>query len=203
MSSGPLASFDIVTRQLSRTRQKSESLHTDGRIGRRDLETIYAGLLIQAITGFEDFLDDLFHQICLGKISYAAARGVRPRLSFRSTAVLRQVILGEGREYLDWLPYHQTTKRAEVYLRGGRPFSDLDAADGSSLARAVRVRNAVAHASPYALRTFRDKVVGGAVLLPHERRPVGYLRSAIGAGGQTQFQAILSNLRLIAHRLSP
>lgn len=200
----PLDAFEHSMRQLMTTRGKVEHSYQAGSLNRGDVEVIYSGLLIQTVNRFETFLDSTFHAICLGRLNYASKRRVAPRVMFRSPIVLREVVLGEGRDYVHWLPYGHTESRARVYLRGGRPFTEIQDHQRGHLKRVVQIRNAVAHSSAHSLRVFEDKVLSNATLLPHERRPNGYLRSLIGGlQGATQLEALVSQLRAISRQIAP
>src|SRR5262249_37025998 len=125
-----------------------------------------------------------------------------------SRGALRDILL-QGAKYLDWLPFHHTEKRVELYIakRGqsgncGRPFVELTDGDKSQLKTIVTIRNAIAHSSPHAANEFARTVIGSQPLLPREKTPAGYLRSQVaGSPIQTRFEAYIGTLGGIAETL--
>jgi hypothetical protein len=145
-------------------------------------------------------LEDLFVGLLTGALT--SAPNVRPRVTFRSPAVARDVILG-GKAYVDWLPYGYTEKRAEAFFRAGEPFSKLTKPEKKSLERMLTIRHAVAHQSRSARRKFEDEVIGASPLLPAERTPAGFLRSVFRAtpAPQTQYEDIAVTCAQLARKL--
>lgn len=47
-------------KSLELTRKRMENLHSNGTIFRRDLEHVYEGIFLKAVTSFESFLENLF-----------------------------------------------------------------------------------------------------------------------------------------------
>ena len=164
-------------RSYERARARSELLLQQNGLRKSDVLFVYDALLLRSVCAFEAFLEKLFVSILLDKCSYAKSR-VTPRVTFSSSRVLWAVLLG-GQDYLQWLPYDRTVKRAESFLRGGRPFTQLGATQIDDLRNAYRVRNAVAHPSSHAQRVFHEKVLAGLTLPPRERTTAGFLRSVV------------------------
>lgn len=200
----PLENFESVVRRLEYTRRKVDRLYASDEIVDRDVRVIYGGLFMQLFTSFEAFLEATFYGILLGRLSYPSARDVTARIATRSAVVAREVVLGEGRQYVDWMPFERCVERANVYLRGGRPFDGIPVADRQSMNRAHFTRNALAHASEHSRKTFENRVLVGHALLPSERNPVAFLRSRVGGeGSSTQFEIFQGDLRKVANALSP
>jgi hypothetical protein len=194
------SNFKRALQRLDGTRRRLESLHNQIRISRADVERLYSGLYVSAVTTFEGFLEELFVGIVTGKILFPA-RKVRSKLQFRSSPEAISIICGE-RNYVDWLPYQETLKRAMAYLNGGRPFSNLEQPEQQKLVAIHQIRNAIAHASDYAMGIFEKKIIANHVLLPRERTPAAFLRTPIGApGGPTRFEAYLGDLSQCAQQL--
>lgn len=187
---------------IERTRSKMEKLFYQGGLSRRDIEAVYEGLYIGAITSLEGFLEDLFYQILVGNVSYSKNRVV-PRVNFSSRQVLHEVILS-GKRYVDWLPYNLTEERSRIYLRGGRPFTWLDKSDKDKIQKWLWTRNAIAHVSKHSHKVFQDNVIAGLTLPPRERSPAGYLRSQIRVYPTvfTRFESVTSDITLIAYKLT-
>lgn len=185
-----------------RSRTRFETLFSKGAIAKRDLLVAYEGLFLGLMTSFEQFLEELFIKILLKKASYPKRR-VLPRVHLSSARIARDVLLSNRtRQYLDWLPYDHTEERARIYLRGGRPFTDLDSADKQVIRNWLATRHAIAHVSEHALRQFQQKVVGNATLLPEERLPAGYLRSQFRTSpAMNRFELAVSEMKRIGNKL--
>lgn len=193
----------IELERLSRTAAKLEALHSVGQLARRDLEAVYEGLYIRALTAFEGFIEDLFFDVMLGRLSYPARRDVLPRIQVRTERVLYS-ILKPGRSHLDWLPYSQTRDRAKTYLRGGRPFTEVDTSRDLTIYKWTVVRNRIAHDSREAQAKFEQHILAEFALPPRRRNPVGFLRQQIQLNPSvSRFDAILQEMASIAGELSP
>ena len=180
-------------------RAKVESLVLSGAMTRREAERVYEGLFMRSITTLEAFFEELFFLIVLGKTDHPKARAF-PRADFRSRAVLNEFVLA-GRDYVDWLPYRAVEDRAAVYLRKGRPFTELSNGQRSQIRQWHLTRNAIAHPGSHAREQFRRKVISGLTLLPHEKTPAGFLRSK-PQPALRRFQSILRDMRQIGVDLS-
>jgi hypothetical protein len=174
-----------------------ETLHGSGLIARRDLERVYEGLYVAAMTSFEDFLEAAFFEVMLD--AHARPGVIVPRADFRSSRVLREFVLGSQR-YVNWLPYRRTEDRAKVYLRGARPFDSPDSTDKRHMADWMIIRHTIAHTSREARRRFEREILSGVPLPPRERTPAGYLRSS-PRPGITRFENIMREMLGIASKL--
>jgi hypothetical protein len=182
---------------LEATRLKLEGILASGQIASDDIERVYAGLYLSAFTEFEGLIEELFFGLLSGAVTSGLAT---PCLDCSSSAVVREVMMIGPRKYLDWLPYDKTLERAKVLFKDGKPFSLLQKAQAEGLFRFLRVRNALAHKSEYALKQFEDDVIGGAPLLPHERTPTGFLRSTYRTSPpQCQYENTVQELRGMAY----
>lgn len=194
--------FESRIARLERIRQRVEKLVLDGRMERHDVEVMYESLFLRSITYFESLLENLFCRILLGKVSYPRARASK-RVEFPSASSLYNVVWG-SEKYLEWLPYEKTRKRAEKFLSGGRPFSELAGGELSKLKGHYVTRNAIAHSSDHARNEFKKVVIGNQHLPPRERSPAGYLRSVFRlAPRTTRFEQAMDDLRGLAQHLSP
>lgn len=186
-------------RRFDRARDKVERLLVNGHLSSDQVSLFYEGIFLRTVTTFEGLVEDLFVGLLAG--SLLPGRNVRPRVTFRSHSVARDVMLG-GRSYVDWLPYHHADKRAQAFFRGGLPFCNLDRGDRKELERIILIRHAVAHQSRAAMKNFNDGVIGSAPLLPVERTPAGYLRSIFRtAPDQTRYEDIANTCAMLARKL--
>lgn len=187
--------------ELEWTRQRMEELYVAHRIVRRDIESVYEGLFLRGVSAFEGFLEDLFVELVLGRVSFSR-RKVAVRVGIVSRATLWEVLL-QGKPYLDWLPYDRTVERARTFLKDGLPFTVLDDGDRSKAKKCMLVRNAIAHNSRFAKKQFEEKVIGDLNLPSRERTPAGYLRSIARVNPTfVRFQIWSSDLANMALRIA-
>lgn len=171
------------------------------KVVRRDIETVYEGLFLRCMNAFESFLEDLFIEVMLERTSYSASV-VSTRIIATSRGAVWDVLL-QGDDYLEWLPFGRTEKRANVFLNKGRPFTVLDDGDRSKLKQFMIIRNAIAHRSTFAQRQFFEKVVGTLSLPPRERTPAGYLRSIARISPRfVRYEICASDLAMIASKIT-
>jgi hypothetical protein len=155
---------------------------------------------LRAVTSFEAFLENLFVAILKEKARYKKKRKVSLRMKVSSHEALMDILL-QGQNYMVWLPFHHTEKRANLYLSDGRPFSDLDDGSRSMIKTITTIRNAIAHKTPHAIAEFHRTVIGSRALLPREKTPAGFLRSPV-VPQRNQFETYMIELGRIATLLS-
>lgn len=193
---------DLIShlQNIEKTRSKMENLFSSGAIVRRDIEQVYAGLYMNAITSLEHVIENLFIGLLVGNLT-ARTTAVAPRVRFSSNGVARDVVFG-GQNYVDWFPYDRTVKRAKAFFRTGLPFTLLTNADRHTLERLLYIRNAIAHPSSHARRMFEDKVIGTLPLTSREKTPTGFLRSPFRISPyQTRYENVISEMVSISNVL--
>lgn len=134
------------------TRKKMERLFRKKLIVKKDIEVVYNGLLLDALTCFENFIEDLFINLLIAD-SVHPSFAVKAKHKFNSTKICREIIYA-GKNYIDWLPYDFTIKRAKIFLKNGKPFTNLDKADRKVLTQISYIRNAIAHKSRHSIKMF-------------------------------------------------
>ena len=183
------------------TRLKVETLFHEVSIAKRDLDIAYSGLIINAVTAFENYLEKLFFSIASGKSK--PHRDVGPIVSSitkLSEKDRRSLVVGDNR-YINWLPYDLTEKRSLAYLVDGSPFRKLIGLDKESLGKIARIRNAIAHSSPFSEEAFK-KMISDRTLPPRERTPIGYMRSVYRTSPtMTQFQSLTGEIVRMSNKL--
>ena len=191
-------------RTLDATRRQIERLSPKQLISNRAAEQMYEALYISAFASLEIFLEELFIGLLVEDSGLRSSQtDVIPRVRIKSHRVAREIIIGASRDYTDWLPYNRTAARADLFFRGGRPFSLLSDGDRSQLKACAVVRNAIAHRSRFSLREFEKKVIGSTPLPPRERRPAGYLRGqGSAAPPRTRFESLLGTMLRVARTLA-
>lgn len=192
--------FSAKLALLEKTRSKVEHLFPQGHLDQGDVEAVYAGLFIDAFTEFEALIENLFIGIFDGSLRSSTQPATRllrvtPRASSRD-------VLFDGKEFVDWLPVpDRLMPRAKRFLDSGIPFANINLTETQNLRDAHYLRNALAHKSDAATRRFLASINQQA-LLPHEKKPAGYLRSSPqGPGGLTQFAIKMSAFDSIAGKL--
>src|SRR5258706_8825387 len=148
-----LKHFHARLQGVEYTRKRMEKLFKKAHVRRRDVETVYEAAFLRSITAFEQFCESLFFAIIERKFTHKS-RSVVPLLQCDSRIVLKR-ILHRHEDYLNWIPYPSTVRRAELYLDGGLPFSSLDSGDLSTLQAITTIRNAIAHRSKHAIKKFQ------------------------------------------------
>jgi hypothetical protein len=161
------------------------------------MDSVYEALFLRAVTSFEAFLEAQFLSILLGRAKYKPGR-VAVRMTATSRSALMDVLL-QGDKYMTWLPFPHTEDRAKIFLKDGKPFTELTNGDRQILQLIVTTRHAIAHRSTHATKQFERKVIGSASMLPRERKPAGFLRSPLSGGNkQNRFDLYLIELGRVA-----
>ena len=193
MQPDELIKFQRSLERLNYTRERMENLYRDSRVNETDMDSVYEALFLRAVTGFESFLEDLFLAILEERIVYPKNR-VRLKMTVGSRKALLEILL-QGSKYMNWLPFNNTVERATIYLRDGKPFSELNDGDRSMIKTITLIRHAIAHKSSHAMDQF-NKIIVSMALLQRERKPAGFLRSKSGA--RTRFEIYLGELGRLA-----
>jgi hypothetical protein len=173
-----------------------EELFLSGDITKRDLNSVYEALFLRAVTRFESFLEELFLGILEKRVKYKKTRRISLKMAPKSRQALIDIVFQRNR-YLDWLPLDKTIERADFYLWGSRPFSDLEAPDKETVVQIVTIRHAIAHHSKHAAKQFKVRVIQELPLLKGEKTPSGFLRSQVQPK-VNRFQAFIDRLGRIA-----
>jgi hypothetical protein len=197
---------NLVTRlashlaNIEHSRRKVETLFGDRVLVRRDVELVYRGMFLEAVTAFEGFLEALFVGLVCKATSHPC-RKVKPKVFFNSRAVCHSVIQGKM-PYADWMPFENTVKRANAYLHLGLPFTSLSKDKRRKLEKISIIRNAIAHQSRQAERRFHSEVLTGLNLLSHETTPAGFLRSVFAVNpSQTRYEEYIFDLVSLARQM--
>ncbi len=192
-----LTKFHRSLTRINYTRERMERLYREGHITGTDLDSVYEALFLRAVTSFEGFLEELFLAILEKKRIYGRKR-VALRMTAQSREALQEILL-QGGKYMAWLPFSHTENRAKLYLKDGRPFSELTNGDKSLIKTITTIRNAIAHKSPHATSEFQRIVIGSHSLLRGERKPASFLRSRASSGSiQVRFEIYIGELGRLA-----
>ncbi len=100
------------------------------------------------------------------------------KVQFKSIRMAQNFVLA-GKPYVDWLPYENTKKRADIFFRSGSPFMQMPDSLHGNLIKAHVIRNALVHSSGHSKSEFDNKVIGSIPLSPRDSTPIGFLRSQI------------------------
>ena len=171
--------------------QRMDRLFSQGAIPRTDIERAYAGSFLSFYAYLEQSIGRLFVGLLTG--GYVSGdSAVRPLVSVDSRVVAYAIIRGE-RRYVNWLPYNRyALRRSKAFFSSGRPFANLAKSEVAALDRMTTIRNALAHESYAARRSFRRAFTDNKALPPDQLRPAGYLRG-LHAVGQTRLDLTLSH----------
>jgi hypothetical protein len=195
-----LNSFKNHITRLDRSRQRADALFIKKAVVTREYDLLYESTFLSAVTHFEDLLERfLVHMIYARK---GPTKSCTSMISATSRDVVRMLIL-QGEEYPQLLPLERTIKLAKTFLTAPVPFDIQDQGARSLLAQSVKIRNAIAHQSPFALKTFRTKVSGVEDLPPNRRYPGPFLRQVFRASpAQTRHELYTSALKNVAEAVA-
>ena len=156
------------------TRVKITELSSQRLITQQAMNHLYEGLFLSAHVAFEGFLEDLFIGLLVEGQGLAPSRkDIVPRIVVKTHKIARDIVFGSERPYVDWFPYQRTVKLAQIYFRGGKPFSELNQSQKDYLNKCHTIRNAIAHKSRYSLKKFEASVIGSTPIpLKKENPPV-------------------------------
>lgn len=187
---------------LEHTRRRMDRLFSEKKIYRRDVEHVYEGIFLKAVTEFEAYIESLFMGILHNKYKLTG-RKKPARVVFDSKQIAYDIVLG-GNSYVDWMPYDKLKKRANIFFEKGEPFTILDPTERDTLTQIMAIRNAIAHNSSYSKKRFEESVIRGAAGLPTEHKsPAGFLRYVYRTGpNQTKFENYMLELVGIASKIS-
>lgn len=195
-----VASFISHLNTLEKTRKKMEFLLSQSHIVPRDIEQVYKGLFLDIATSFERLIEELFFGLLTKKLSHSSS-SVTPHDIFKSNYWARIIVLG-NQNYLDWLPYDKTEKRAETFFKKGVPFTKLDSTDKSTLHKFYYIRNAIAHKSKYSNKKFIKEVIGSEPFIQRDKTPARFLRNIFRINpSQTRYENIVTDIVVIARKL--
>ncbi len=198
---------------IEKTRKKAEELFASGQLVKRDVDIIYGGLYIEAVTSFERFIESLFLSLLSGSVEHLSKR-VKARVTFDSVELARSILVGE-RRYLDWFPYDNTIKRAKAYFKDGLPFYGLDkgrdvtihpSLDGKikqTVEKLLIIRNVLAHKSRHAYHRFEDNDPRNCPSCSG-KKPIGFLRGHHTTTPTIHhtYQQIISDIKYISQLIT-
>lgn len=195
-----LDSFIGHLKYIELTRSKMEQLFSRKTIVRRDIEFIYEGIYLNAVTQFENFIENLFINLLSNKAEHPS-KAIKPKLQFSSAVICRDIVCA-GKSYIDWFPYDKTIKRAKIYFKKGLPFTALEKADKKEISEILYIRNAIAHNSKHSVKMFAKHLTDESILTPREKTPAGFLRSNyVAAPPQTRYEFLISQIIQISRKL--
>ena len=79
--------------------------------------------------------------------------------------------------YIDWFPYDVTIKRAKIYFKSGKPFTNFSKVEKKYLEEILYIRNALTHRSNYSIIQLNRNVIKDLPLTSKEKTVTGFLRS--------------------------
>jgi hypothetical protein len=190
------AEIDRSLAKLLLTFQRVDGLHSSGVLGSRQVDDVVGGLAVLAHAEIEGFLDRLFIGLLSGSVTAGRSSAVVAVMKARSSSHARTVLVaGRHSAFPVWLPYRKTREQADMFFRGGRPFSLLSDSAAQALFQLHIVRNALAHSSAESRQSFQKHCIGDRSLPSWQRRPAGYLRGS-HTGGLTRLEYLVSECQV-------
>lgn len=197
-----LSAFLAQAESLDNTRVRIDDLLYKNHMSRDAAEQMYESLFLGCFTAFEMLIENVFLSFLVAPAKGLRSSKAKPRIAVKSTLVAREVVFGPGKKYVDWLPFERTTERAEVFFCGGRPFSNVDKQNKTTIQKAQYIRNAIAHSSTHSMSQFRTLVIGNTAVPQREMFPGGYLRGQFSLNPPTvRYENIVTSLKSAAKQL--
>lgn len=185
--------FDRRALRFERLASEATNLRRRQLITAGSADSIHESAFINLVTSFETFLEELFYSVLL---DYSGIPGSNGAVKFARRAQA-ELILADGRPYIDWLPFDRTVERGRRLLIGS-PFDRLNRQhERAHLNELAVVRNAIAHDSGSAKEKFKPLA---AHLRPGRRTPAGLLQSTVQ--GDSMYVVYSTRVRTIARALS-
>lgn len=190
--------FEIKVDCLNNYRIKYDSLVVNNTLNEPEVEQAYAGLFLNLFTEFEGLLENLFWGLLKGKV-ISSHTDYKRLVKISPNNSVEIIVLGEKRNYLDWLPLQDYTfPRVKRFFYEGIPFTDVSDSHKSNLKFYHTIRNSLAHKSDYSITKFQQ-AISGLTLLPKEKQPSGFLRSIPNRVlNKTQYEIASDELKVIA-----
>jgi hypothetical protein len=197
---GELRKFELSLARLEVSRRRVDRLFRSGALAAREYDLLYESMFLAAVTQFEDLIERfLIHMIHQGR---GPSRRSTALVSAKSKDVIRTLLL-QGDDYLQVLPLDRTIRLARSFLTDPVPFEISDDGTRGLLGQSVKIRNAIAHRSPFALSTFRSKVSGVETLPRNRRYPGPFLRQIFRTNpAQTRHELYVSALKTAAQMIA-
>lgn len=149
-----------------------------GRAGTRlrvsDVEHVYASSFLSLVSRWEAFLEDTLLETVCGPANGALSRRRLVRIS--TPERFRSILLHPNLDYVSMPTLKRAKDLFELYLVDGGPVAGITEANRTYIQQASWIRNAIAHASNHAERTFKEKVPGVDSLANNRRQPGPFLR---------------------------
>jgi hypothetical protein len=161
---------------------------------------------LQAFLSWESFLEETFVLYAWGKIP--PKRRSSPKCVYpppHSRELVEQILVPEGKKYIEWTEVNQVTNRAERFFVDGNPYCRVMRPNQSRLENMKFIRNAIAHASSYSQQKFQELVRNELGTFPPHLTIGGFLLTTMpGSSPPTSFfENYLSYLYLMADDIVP
>ncbi len=151
-----------------------EDSFAENRLRVTDVELVYSSSFLSVCSHWESLLKAVIVETVCGDES--RRRCNRRLASFEKRQHLEELLLFPGKDYVSIPTLKHAEALAGLFISQGRPISEVSEQNRTLLQQAVWVRNAIAHESPFALKTFSTKVPGVSALPRSKRSPGAFLR---------------------------
>lgn len=160
---------------------------------------------LKAFLAWEAFLEESFVLYVWGK---PPPRGAPPKCIYqppRNRQLVEQLIVPEGKDYVDWTNVNIVTTRAMRFFAGGEPYSRTLRPHQSFLDNMRFIRNAIAHSSTHSWDKFQRLVREELRTAPPHLTIGGFLVTTIpGSSPPESFlEDYLYYLKFIAGQIVP
>ena len=181
-------------RSLDASRCRVDLLLSKQLISQRAAEQMYEGLFISAFTAMEGLVEEVFVGLLTPSLVYS--HGQREDEGFGQVAKGRARNCRRNGKAICGLASIRTNRgTSHLFFRGGRPFTNLGAADKQALLKCQVIRNAIAHRSRHSMRQFEQNVLAPIALPPRQRKPGSFLRAQFSvAPVQSWYEVLVAQM---------
>jgi len=137
-------------------------------------DEIVEAAFLKYFKAWETFIEHAFVLYMTGKTAPKGRAPIR-YCSPPSREFALQWLLPERGTYTEWIVLDDLKKRSQKFFKDGRPIYDALASSGAVLQEAAVIRNAVAHPSEKALKSFQNVVRQKLTVLPPRLTVGSYL----------------------------
>ena len=186
----------------SRTRcARIERQFDKNRLRVTDVELVYESSFLSVCSQWEALLHEtLFEVVCGGG---SIRRGNTRLATFKNRSHFRKLLLFSDKNYIALQDLGRVEDMASLFVAKGRPFSAISDDNRTHIQQAMWVRNAIAHQSSFAVKTFRNKVPGVTSLPTSKRMPGPFLRHEFRVSpSQRRFELYFAAFQRAANQIA-
>ena len=176
------------------------SKHSSSPMSWRQSSELIEGIFMKFYVRWEDYQESVFLAYLMGK-PRSNGRVVRAHFVPRDTKHARQVYL-DRRGFSDWTAPEVVLERSDLLLHNGGPFRRALASRTSELQELKTLRNAIAHNSGPARKSFEKLVRNRLTYMPPNTTPGTFLTSILPRTTKSLWEEYVELIRLVGEALT-